>query len=364
MKETENLIVGLGIAGLNLCHQLEKAGKSFLVIDRCPTNSASLIAGGIYNPVVFKRKLKSWKADLLIPALVQAYSEIDERLSIASLHHQFPILKPISSTDDLAEWKQVIEEKRLSPYVQWVEETPLQPPFKKGYAASVTIRNSGFIRIEKTLVAYRKYLLERGLLVCEDFDYSQLKIAASTAEYQNIKANRVIFSEGWFISKNPFFNWIPFKPTKGQILTVRTDSALIPDKIYNQQFLLFPTDEKGIFKLGATYEWEQLDEIPTKASTQELLDKAEKVLNVKFEVLEERAAVRPTVSDRRPVIGVHPAHKNLFLFNGMGTKGVMIAPYFAQQLVKNIYNDTGVDPEVDLNRFIKRYRAANEKDKI
>lgn len=361
MGETENLIVGLGIAGLNLCHQLEKAGKSFIVIDNCPSNSASLIAGGIYNPVVFKRKLKSWKADLLIPALVQAYAEIDERLSISSLHHQFPILKPVSSNDDLAEWKQVIEEKRLAPYVRSIDETPLQPPFKKGYMASVTIQNGGFIRIENTLLAYRKYLLEKGLLVCENFDHSALKVTATSAEYQHIKADRVIFSEGWLISKNPFFNWVPFKPTKGQILTVRTDSALPPNRIYNQQFLLFPTDEEGVFKLGATYEWEQLDEISSNASTQELLEKTEKVLDVKFEVLEEKAAVRPTVSDRRPVVGVHPTHKNLFLFNGMGTKGVMIAPYFAQQLVENIYHQAEIDSEANLNRFIKRYRAGERK---
>jgi glycine oxidase len=64
---TENLIVGLGIAGINLCHQLEKQGKSFIVIDSCPSHSASLIAGGIYNPIAIKRKIKSWKADELFP---------------------------------------------------------------------------------------------------------------------------------------------------------------------------------------------------------------------------------------------------------------------------------------------------------
>lgn len=358
MIETENLIVGLGIAGLNLCHQLEKEGKSFIVIDNCPTNSASLIAGGIYNPVVFKRKLKSWKADLLIPALVQAYAEIDERLAVSALHHPFPILKPVTSTHDMVEWKQVIEEKRLFPFVKSLVEKPLPHPFKPGFNASITIQNGGFVRIEKLILAYRLYLKEKGWLLTDSFKHNELTIVPQGVTYQHIKAQRVLFSEGWRIAENPFFSWIPFKPTKGQMLTVKANTQLAPNKIYNQQFLLFPTDEPDIFKLGATYQWNQLDEVPTQAATQELLEKAGKVLNVQFEVLEAKAAVRPTVADRRPVIGTHPTHKNVFLFNGMGTKGVMIAPYFAQQLVAHIYNGTELDAEVNLYRFKKRYQKA------
>lgn len=352
---TENLIVGLGIAGLNLCHQLEKAGKSFIVIDSCPTNSASLIAGGIYNPVVFKRKLKSWNADDLIPALVEAYSEIDARLNITTLHHQFPILKPITSVDDLGQWQRVIQEERLSSYVESIEMGSPEGPFKEGIIANTTVQNGGFLRIGKTLLAYREYLKTKGMLVREEFDYAALKITDSGEEYGDVKADRVIFSEGRFISENPYFSWVPFKPTKGQILTVKTDGSLTPDRIYNHQFLLFPTEQNDVFKLGATYEWDKLDEIPTSASTKELLSKAEKVLNVKFEVLEEKAAIRPTVVDRRPVIGVHPYHKSLFLFNGMGTKGVMIAPYFAKQLVDFIYSHRELDAEVNLNRFLRRH---------
>ena len=211
------------------------------------------------------------------------------------------------------------------------------------------------MRIDKLLLAYRNYLKGKGLLIETNFDHASIRMKDDRVEYDEIQADRIIFSEGRFISENPYFNWVPFKPTKGQILTVRTDGSLTADRIYNQQFLLFPTEEKDVFKLGATYEWEQLDEIPTQKATQELLAKAEKALTVKFEILEEKAAIRPTVIDRRPVLGVHPEHKKLFLFNGMGTKGVMIAPYFAKQLVEFIYNGQKLDPEADLNRFLRKH---------
>lgn len=329
------------------------------MIDNCPSNSSSLIAGGIYNPVALKRKLKSWMADDFLPVLVEAHQELDQKLMASTLNHKFPILKPVSSINEITEWNQVIEEGRLAPYVNSIQNERPEGPFTEEVKASVTINNSGFVRIEKLLLEYREYLKSKGLLIQESFDHSEVDLTKGDVIYRDINANRIIFSEGRFISENPFFKWVPFKPTKGQILTVKTDGTLTPDRIYNQQFLLFPTEEIDVFKLGATYEWDELDEIPTQQSTDALLAKAEKTLTTKFEVLEAKAAIRPTVIDRRPAIGAHPEIENLFLFNGMGTKGVMIAPYFAKQLVGFIYKGEELNPEADLKRFIKkRYKKA------
>jgi glycine/D-amino acid oxidase-like deaminating enzyme len=355
LKHTENLVVGLGIAGLNLCHQLEKAGKSFLVIDRCPSNSASLIAAGIYNPIVLKRKVKSWKVDELFPLLVQTYEELEKQLDSSFLKHNFPILKPISSADELVEWQQAVDENRLAPYVTSREKNRPSGPFHKNVIGSVTINSSGFIRIRKLVLSYRNYLKEKGLLIEDAFEHSALKTEKSSVQYRDISADRVLFSEGRFISENPYFNWLPFRPTKGQMITVRVPAELTPDKIYNQQFLLFPTEEKNIFRLGATYEWHNLDEVPTQKATDELIERAKRALDIEFDVLDAHAAIRPNVADRRPVVGRHPEIETVFLFNGMGSKGVMLAPFFAKQLVEHIYDGKEITSEVNLIRFKKRY---------
>ena len=356
MIHTENLIIGLGIAGINLCHQLEKAGRSFVVIDNCPENSASLIAGGIYNPIVLKRKVKSWNVDQLFPALVDTYRELETVFGEKFLEHDFPILKPISSVDEITEWNQAITEKRIAPFVSTVEETPPLGPFQGNVIGSVTIDNSGFLRIRKLVLAYRNYLKEKGLLKEEQVNYSSVKLNADSVVYDDVSADRIIFSEGRFISKNPYFSWLPYNLTKGQMLTVKVNTPIDPSKVYNQQFLFFPTEEKDIFRLGATYSWNETDEEPTEEATQELLGKVKKALNIELEVLEAKAAIRPTVADRRPTIGAHPEEKNVFLLNGMGSKGVMLAPTFAKELVDLIYEGKQVNTEVDLNRFGKRYR--------
>lgn len=354
MKETENLVVGLGIAGVNLCHQLEKAGKSFIVLDRIPQNAASLIAGGIYNPVVLKRKVKSWQVDVLFPILVDTYSELESLLNESFLYHNFPILKPISSAEEITEWQQEVNEERLAPYVGSVSESRPNGPFKECVISHVTINGSGFIRIKKLIEAYRKRLQKKGLLIKDEFDYNKLSVNDSV-EYKGVKAKRIIFCEGRFVSENPYFNWLPYSPTKGQMLTVKVNQDLDPTKIYNQQFLFFPTEEKNVFRLGATYSWNETDENPTEKATVELIEKVKKVLDVDLTVLDAQAAIRPTVADRRPTIGVHPTIENVFLFNGMGSKGVMLAPTFAKQLVDFIYQSTEVNKEVNLHRFTRKH---------
>lgn len=326
-----------------------------MVIDRCPSNSASLIAGGIYNPVVLKRKIKSWMVDDLFPVLVATYKELEEKLEVDVLNHDFPILKPISSADEMTEWNTAVADKSISPYVNSVSKKRPLGPFQESVQGSVTIENAGFLRIGELVLAYREYLKEKGLLIESEFELDKLKCTESEVQYMDIEADRIIFSEGRFISENPLFNWIPYNPTKGQMLTVKVDRPIDATKVYNQQFLFFPTEEKGVFKLGATYSWNQTDEEPTEEATKELLDKVKKALDIDLEVLEAKAAIRPTVADRRPTIGVHPDQKNVFLFNGMGSKGVMLAPYFAKELVDFIYAGKELNPEADLQRWVRKH---------
>ena len=73
--------------------------------------------------------------------------------------------------------------------------------------------------------------------------------------------------------------------------------------------------------------------------------------NCNYKIIEQVAGMRPTVTDRRPLVGQHPKYKNLYVLYGLGTRGVMIAPYVANQLYKYIENGTPIDQEVSISRF-------------
>ena len=70
-----------------------------------------------------------------------------------------------------------------------------------------------------------------------------------------------------------------------------------------------------------------------------------------FEVIEHYAGVRPTVKDRRPLVGTHPLHNTIHVLNGLGTRGVMLAPAMATSLFNNIENNIPLDPMIDIKRI-------------
>ena len=63
-------------------------------------------------------------------------------------------------------------------------------------------------------------------------------------------------------------------------------------------------------------------------------------------------AVRPSVFDRRPIIGSHFKYKNIFLMNGLGSRGVLMAPYLVNILFSNIFRKEKINSEINVDRFI------------
>src|SRR5450432_409066 len=99
MTEFDFIIVGQGLAGTVLGITLEQKGCSVFIIDKKKENSASRVAAGIYNPVVFKRLTLSWMAKQLIPFAESFYREAELILDEKFLH-RLSILKLIDSGEE------------------------------------------------------------------------------------------------------------------------------------------------------------------------------------------------------------------------------------------------------------------------
>jgi glycine/D-amino acid oxidase-like deaminating enzyme len=69
------------------------------------------------------------------------------------------------------------------------------------------------------------------------------------------------------------------------------------------------------------------------------------------EVLQQVAGIRPTVPDRRPILGRHPIYSNLSLFNGLGTKGYMMAPLLSKEMCLYLLENKSLHKEVVIDRF-------------
>ena len=165
-----------------------------------------------------------------------------------------------------------------------------------------------------------------------------------------IKTQKLVFCEGYYATENPLWNFLHFRPTKGETLTIKT-VAQIPDAIFKKDFFLLPIGNNH-FKVGATYQWDNLDWEPSDKGKLTLIEKLEEIIDCPYQIIEHAAGIRPNTNDRKPFLGVHPQNKGMFVFNGLGSKGVILAPYFAEKVCNQVLNNIEPNNEFSINRFL------------
>ena len=183
----------------------------------------------------------------------------------------------------------------------------------------------------------------------QSFYYAQLRDVKQGLEYGNIRARHIIFAEGYGVKQNPFFKNVPLNGTKGEVLTVRVKGLKLESPVKSSVFIIPIGGD--LYRVGATYSHKDKSNRPTEDAKAELLDKVQSFIKAPIELVDHKAGIRPTVKDRRPIVGRHFNKPNLYLLNGLGSRGVMIAPYVAQQLFAHIENDNPLDSDIDLKRF-------------
>ncbi len=348
MLHYDYIIIGQGIAGSMLAWFLLKSGRRVLVVDEFNRQSASQVASGMINPVTGKRLVKSWKADELLPFAKTAYRELESELHI-DIFSEKTICRIFSNKEDSVFFRQKTEMGELPEYVKPLNEIP--SCFNDTGLGGVEISASFQLDYSSLLSALRKYFREREILADEKFVADCLDMKDGTVAYKGAGALKIIFCEGSQALENPYFNWLPFNLAKGEVLTVKME-GFPEDKVWHKSVFILPLGRK-LFKIGATYQWEFKDGYPSGEGREDLESRLRSAVNLRFEIMGHDAAIRPTVVDRRPLVGMHPVYNQLGVFNGMGTKGALLAPFFAQQFAKYLNDGLPLDSEVNISRFSK-----------
>jgi len=169
----------------------------------------------------------------------------------------------------------------------------------------------------------------------------------SHVSYQNIKALQVIFCEGPQATKNPFFSTLPFRLVKGELIVVALHQPL--EVIYNRRIFVLPQVANQAV-VGATYDRQDLSARPTEKARQILEEKLRATFSLAYTVRKQRVGIRPATFDRRPLIGIHPRYPQIGIFNGLGTKGVSLAPYLAKKFVEHLLLQKALPPEVQMSK--------------
>lgn len=343
------LIVGCGIAGISFAETCIQNNKSVFVLDNNSQNS-SRVAGGLYNPVILKRFSKLENAQEQLVLLGSFYKTIEDKLQIR-IDFRLPILRKFFSIEEQNNWFLASDKIGLSPFLSTKliskKYEGIDAPF--GYGE---VLQTGYLDTVVLLDSYRKYLLDNNLFLEDTFDYDLLEINEDYVRYKDIKARHVVFAEGFGMHSNPYFKHLPLDGTKGELFVIKA-KKLDLDVIVNTSVFILPLGD-NLYKVGATYNWSDKTSMPTEEGKEELVDKINEILFCDFEIIEHFAGVRPTVRDRRPLVGTHSVYKNIHILNGLGTRGVMLGPFMGKALFENLEYQLPLDMSFDIKRFDKK----------
>lgn len=348
MERVDYIIVGQGIAGSAVAAQLLKRGKRICVFDTFDKNSSSHVAAGLFNPVTGIKMIKTWQADVLFDYLHAFYPEV-ERITGVKFFHSKEIYRPFNSVAEQNEWMGSSVDENLQPLIERTSTKPLYSDVVHDPYGGMMLRKSGYVDTSVFLKAVRNLIQQKGILVSECFDERELIYDDRSVQYRNYHADRIIFCQGEINTSSRFFRCLPIIPLKGETLTIK--ASFVRDVIVNSGIYIVPCGE-DMWRVGSTYNRAPFEREITQHASEELQGKLNSLMKAPYTILSQDFGIRPSSRDRKPIIGVHPKIKTICIFNGLGTKGISLAPYFSNVLIEAIENGGAINKEVDISRYI------------
>jgi glycine/D-amino acid oxidase-like deaminating enzyme len=345
MENVDYIIVGDGYAGLFFAHQLIRNNKSFVMFSE-GRKSASQVSAGIINPVVLKKFTTFWKAQEQIDFLKNSLKEIEEYtgenyLIESRIHRIF------HDENEQKLWLRKSENDELTGFLSKKFD---HLEIVKNDFLSGKVNQSARLDVNGFFVGLFSFLENKGHLIKEKFEYSQVSTFDSV--YKGFKFKNILFCEGMGVKENPFFSDIPVIPNKGHHMRVKLSQPIPENITIKKKHFLFPVNDELYF-YGGTYDREQLHHHIDDSAVEQLTNGLSAFYPYDFEINEVNFGFRPTVKDRRPIIGRHSEHNNLYVFNGLGARGILNGCYFSKNLYEFIEQNIPLHEEISLERFNK-----------
>lgn len=344
------LIVGQGLAGSLVGLSLIEHEQAVTIVDDANPGAASRVAAGIMNPVSGQRMVVGSEVVQCLPHAITRYQQLSHLLS-RNFYHPLPLLRLFQHKQDKDRYRSRCEDPLYADYMG-NDFLPGQSgePINKS-CAGYRQQQSGYLDIKTLLNSARDYFRSKAALIDVAFNYSEVCVNENGITWQDQYYDHIIFCEGIGMLGNPWFRWLPFQLSKGEVISIHSPQNL-PHSIINKGRWLLPQGNNEAVA-GATYQWEWTDELPSSEAQQALLDACCEMLGEvsEVQVTSHQAGIRPTTRDKQPFIGTHPQYKRLHCCNGFGSRAAMLAPMYSEQLVEHLLEQKPLPEAVDIQRF-------------
>jgi glycine/D-amino acid oxidase-like deaminating enzyme len=315
-------IVGQGLAGTCLAWHFWNRGLDFSIIDR-ENGGSTRVAAGLINPITGKNFEPSWRIGEFLPEALGFYTGLEQTLGV-KLWYPLPVLRLVGSEK---EWTKISSKLGDESVKSWVASV-VSPP--EGWVAAVEVAGGGRLDTRTFADASRAFFQNKGIYRREN-----------DGEGKRIWCDGAV---GLMAEK-----YGPHRCAKGEILTIRAEGWDETHVRVGGGGWLLPIGD-GLFRAGATYEWNELDERPTVKGREFVERIIRKLGGDDFEMVAHEAGIRPILRKSQPLIGF--LENGDWMFNGLGSKGSLYAPGVARRLVEGITGDSEIEPELDWNHFL------------
>jgi len=378
VTEFDEIIIGQGLAGTTLAWQLLERRRRVLVVDRAEAGTSSRLAAGLITPITGQRLTVSWRCRELLDHAVGFYREIETRTGAKLLHADGALRFWQNEREAQVFARRLEEEPEFAALVEQLSEIPdgvIAPQGGFALPAAARLNVPLFLDVSRDELQRRDAYVEADVDLKRDLTVdalgqgdsspqlraclSQEDAASDAACLSNnlparvsiprlgVTARTVVFCQGIAASDNPWFRGVEFDATRGEILTLRIPHLHERRTLHRGVWLA--SLGNGLYRLGATSRWDDLDEGPTAAGRDWLCSRLRPWLAKEFEIVGHAVGVRPIVKGRHPLLGRHPTLPQLACFNGLGSKGSLQAPAMADQLAAHLIDELPLDAEIDLN---------------
>ena len=342
------IIVGQGLAGTTLAWHLVEAGQKVLLIDAAESVTSSKIAAGLITPITGKRLVLTQRFDDCLPVARQFYTRIEQRTG-RTFFHDRKAVRLLTSDDERERWALRLEQPAFQAHLTDPQPNPLLDPELGDDSGGGFEMGSAQLDVAAYLAASR----EAMPFATTTLDWRQdVTLGSDGISVKDHRAHRIVSCEGHAATRNPYFSWVPFRAAKGDVLTVRFHWP-VPAKVLHRGIWVAPTADPQVFRVGSTYDWDALDNVPSASARDEIERNLKAFIDVPYTVLDHQAAVRPIVHESKPLIGLHPGHQRLGYFNGLGSKGALLAPWFAQVFTDLLVHETPVPADCDVRKYFR-----------
>lgn len=361
MSDFYAAIFGAGITGTAIAAALRDKGKSVLLIDPYTSENAPGAPAGLVNPATGRHARLSWRSEECLPLLRQRIETISSHTGKENLISDSGVLRPAVNENLAQNFLESLHNYDWPKgWIRWLD--PKETQDKNRYVGEnfgALWLDCGFtVFVDRYLNAYRHYLRETGT-ECryENANYNEISgkdsFLIQTESGYTATAAHVIVAAGW---RTPEFNdwaYLNLHLVKGQIAVYEAKHDLNWQHGVSAMGYSLRRNKRTLI-VGSTYEH--------KFENTDTTDKALIQLSKKRDIMlpglkghaslkQQLAGVRVTTPNKLPVIGRHREKKNLCIYSGMGSKGLLYSEYAAGILANHLIDGSEIEQDLNTDRF-------------